>query len=374
VESLGDKLRSARESKGYTFDYIGRETNIATRYLEALEAENFSMFPGEPYLLGFLRNYGEYLGLDVSELLSLYRALKIREQPVPMEALLKSPSKTPKVLLIIFLILAGIGAAGGGVYFFMNIPWKTNTVVIEERPAVVYTLEGNSFERRFYRGDSLLIPMRGTQYKIDLVNLGEVITISAPMGNVILDLGQETNIDINSDGLDDIRISAQDFARNDPSMGALLRFDINADIGPAGEGIDTETVLPAADATAGGAQNAAANSFSNARIIYRSDTPYPFIIQASFQGYCMFRWEIYRELRWQDRKEQYFVRTNELEIQAQNGVRIWVSNAMAVKLQVIAGVETIPLELGGAGEVVVADIRWVQGDDKRYYLARFGVD
>ncbi|MDR2080045.1 MAG: helix-turn-helix domain-containing protein, partial [Treponema sp.] len=83
---------------------------------------------------------------------------------------------------------------------------------------------------------------------------------------------------------------------------------------------------------------------------------------------------IYRELRWQDRKEQYFVRTNELEIQAQNGVRIWVSNAMAVNLQVIVGIETIPLEIGGAGEVVVADIRWVQGDDKKYYLARFGID
>jgi transcriptional regulator with XRE-family HTH domain len=374
VESLGDKLRSVRESKGYTFDYIGRETNIATRYLEALETENFSVFPGEPYLLGFLRNYGEYLGLDVNELLSLYRALKIREQPVPVEALLRSPSKAPKVLLTIFLILVGIGAAGGGVYFFMNIPWKTNTAVTEARPAVVYTLEGNSLERRFYRGDSLLIPMEGNQYKIDLVNLGEAVTISAPMGNVILDLGQETNIDINSDGLDDIRISAQDFAQGDPSVGVLLRFDINSDMGPVSENIDGETILPASDAAAGGVQNDGANNLSNARIIYRSDTPYPFIIQASFQGYCMFRWEIYRGLRWQDRKEQYFVRTNELEIQAQNGVRIWVSNAMAVKLQVIVGVETIPLEIGGAGEVVVTDIRWVQGDDKKYYLARFGID
>jgi cytoskeletal protein RodZ len=372
VESLGDKLRSVRESKGYTFDYIGRETNIAIRYLEALETENFSVFPGEPYLLGFLRNYGEYLGLDVNELLSLYRALKIREQPVPVEALLKSPSKAPKVLLTIFLILVGIGVVGGGVYFFMNISWKTNAAVTEEHPAVVYTMEGNSLERRFYKGDSILISMRGNQYKIDLVNLGEAVTISAPMGSVILDLGQEINIDINSDGLDDIRISAQDFARDDPSVGVLLRFDINSDIGPVNESIDNETILPAADV--GGAQNDAVNNLSNARIIYRSDTPYPFIIQASFQGYCMFRWEIYRELRWQDRKEQYFVRTNELEIQAQNGVRIWVSNAMAVKLQVIVGVETIPLEIGGAGEVVVADIRWVQGDDKKYYLARFGID
>ena len=63
MRSLGDKLKSTRETKGYTFDYISRETNIDTRYLEALETENFAVFPGEPYLQGFLRNYGEYLGL-----------------------------------------------------------------------------------------------------------------------------------------------------------------------------------------------------------------------------------------------------------------------------------------------------------------------
>ena len=67
VESLGDKLRTARESKGYTYSHVGRETNIAIRYIEALENEDFSKFPGEPYILGFLRNYGEYLGLDVDE-------------------------------------------------------------------------------------------------------------------------------------------------------------------------------------------------------------------------------------------------------------------------------------------------------------------
>jgi len=61
VESLGDKLKSTRERKGYSYDFVGKETNIARRYLEAMENEDFSQFPGESYLLGFLRNYGEYL-------------------------------------------------------------------------------------------------------------------------------------------------------------------------------------------------------------------------------------------------------------------------------------------------------------------------
>ena len=85
MEALGEKLKTTREQKGFTFDQIARDTNITRRYLEALEKEDFSQFPGEPYLLGFLRNYGEYLGLDVQELISAYRTIKLQEQPIPVD-------------------------------------------------------------------------------------------------------------------------------------------------------------------------------------------------------------------------------------------------------------------------------------------------
>ena len=44
------KLTSARESLGYTVEQIARDTNIAKSYLNALEHEDFSVFPGETYL------------------------------------------------------------------------------------------------------------------------------------------------------------------------------------------------------------------------------------------------------------------------------------------------------------------------------------
>jgi hypothetical protein len=68
------------------------------------------------------------------------------------------------------------------------------------------------------------------------------------------------------------------------------------------------------------------------------------------------------------------MRTDTLDIQAQNGVRIWVSNAMAVKLQVIGGGREVPLDIGGAGEVVVAEIRWVRDDDGRFRLRFIRID
>jgi hypothetical protein len=239
---------------------------------------------------------------------------------------------------------------------------------------MVYTMEGNFLERRLYRGDSALIPLEGNQYKMELLNLGEAVTLSSPGGNVILDLGQEVNVDINSDGIGDIRVGAQDFVRNEPATGVLLRFDISSDRGiytESGNGEDTVSLLTSEGSSP---PDSVPSAVSAAPVIFSSSNAYPFTLQASFQGYCMFRWEILRERDRQDRNEQYFVRTDELNIQAQNGIRIWVSNAAAVKLQVIGGGRTVPVEIGGAGEVVVADVRWIRDDDGRYRLVLIRLD
>jgi hypothetical protein len=113
---------------------------------------------------------------------------------------------------------------------------------------------------------------------------------------------------------------------------------------------------------------------STAKVIFESSNAYPFTLQATFQGYCMFRWEILRERDRQIREERYFNRNELLDIQAQNGIRIWVSNAIAVKLQAIGGDRTVPLEIGGAGEVVVADVTWVREGDGRYRLVLNRID
>jgi cytoskeletal protein RodZ len=356
VESLGDKLRSAREGKGYTYDQVSRDTNIATRYLEALEKEDFAKFPGEPYLLGFLRNYGEYLGLDVPELLNGYRALKIQEIPIPVDQLLRSPSRAPVIIRNAAIIVVVLGAVVFGVLYFLNHANREVVRVPEERTAVEYVMDGPFLERRFYRGDSILVTLGTDPYKMELANLGEAVNITTPSGAVILDLGQEVSIDLNMDGLGDVRITAAEFSKNDPAAGALLRFDVDFASAPGEGGIVSIDGTVAAPPTGA------------ATVIFTSPNAYPFTLQAAFQGYCMYRWEIIAERDRQGRNEQYFQRAEELNIQAQNGIRMWVSNATAVKLQVTGGGRTVPLEIGGPGEVVVADVRWVRDNDGRFRL------
>jgi cytoskeletal protein RodZ len=337
MDSLGEKLRQAREEKGRTLDQVSRDTLIAARYLQALETEDFSGFPGEPYILGFLRNYSEYLGLDVQEQLSLYRALKIQEQPIPMEQLLRSPVPVKKIVLGILIPLLVLAAGGGAYYFYTRRPVKAKAAEEEIREPAEYSMGAESLERRFYTGDSLVVPL-AEPYKLVLAGLGEAVTLSTPLGSLMLDLGQEVAMDLDNDGAAELRVTAADFAKNNAGAGVLLRFELIQNT------IRDEAPPPPPS--------------SAVTVIFSSPNAYPFTAQLNFQGYCMFRWEILRERDRQDRNERYFQRGEALDIQAQNGIRIGASNAQAAKLQIIGGGRTMAVELGGAGEVVVANIRW----------------
>ena len=354
MESLGEKLKAAREAKDISFDQAGKETKIAVRYLQSLELEDFSGFPGEAYITGFLRNYGSYLDLDVQELLSLYRALKIQEQPIPVEQLLRPPSPGPKIAIGIAAVLLVFGFAGGLILMHNSRSGKSDVALSVPKTPAVYTMSGDNFEKQFFRGDTILIPVGSEQYKVELLNLGETVTLQTPLSQVVLDLGQEEEValDRSSCGL---RIKAVDFVKNNAEMGARLHFELSM----PQSNTAAETVLASSAGIT--AQNVSTEIFS-------SPNPYPFTLQSNFQGYCMFRWEVLQERDRRERKEQYFQRSDELNIQAQNGIRIWTSNAQAAKFQVIGGGRTVPVEIGSAGEVVVADIRWVRGDDNRFRL------
>ena len=57
MESYGEILQKTREEKNLDIDKIAREISIEKRFLVGLENEDYSAFPGEAYMVGFLRNY-----------------------------------------------------------------------------------------------------------------------------------------------------------------------------------------------------------------------------------------------------------------------------------------------------------------------------
>ena len=62
-------LRKRREAMGASLAEVEAATKIRQKYLAALEADEWSLLPGEVVGRGFLRNYASYLGLDSTELI-----------------------------------------------------------------------------------------------------------------------------------------------------------------------------------------------------------------------------------------------------------------------------------------------------------------
>ena len=82
-KSVGTLLREARLAKGISLSEAENGTSIRARYLEALERDEYDKTPGEVFLKGMLRNYGNFLGLNGPELVQLYKA---RAAGMPKEA------------------------------------------------------------------------------------------------------------------------------------------------------------------------------------------------------------------------------------------------------------------------------------------------
>jgi hypothetical protein len=162
-------------------------------------------------------------------------------------------------------------------------------------------------------------------------------------------------VDLDNDGFAELRIVAADFVKNNSASGALLRFEQTIKPQPSSP-VDVALALPASGRDA-------------VTTIYSSPNAMPFTLQAAFQGYCLFRHEAISEPSGPGRNEQYYQRSEEINISAQNGFRLGISNAQAVKLQIIIGGRTYPFETGGAGEVVAAEVRWVRDDENRFRLA-----
>src|SRR3712207_5200271 len=71
---IGRSLEEARQSKGLSLREVEQRTRIRSRYLRDLERDDFDVLPAV-YVLGSLKTYADFLGLDGA---ALSRQLKAR--------------------------------------------------------------------------------------------------------------------------------------------------------------------------------------------------------------------------------------------------------------------------------------------------------
>jgi len=71
-EDFGSYLKHERELRGVPLDEIAQSTKISISFLRALEEGRFEDLPGEVFIKGFIRSYGQAIGSNVDELMAAY--------------------------------------------------------------------------------------------------------------------------------------------------------------------------------------------------------------------------------------------------------------------------------------------------------------
>jgi cytoskeletal protein RodZ len=411
MESLGEKLKEARTSKGISLDQIAQETYISKSFVVALEEEDFSVFPGETYLIGFLRNYADYLGLDSESLITLYKNIKIQEQPLPMDELIHGKRNFPSNYILILSII-GVLVLGGVISLFVIVGSQNGTANAEEelvkkqmvfdannkKAGKEFLLKEIALTDEFKTGDLIKIPFGEDKlFKIEVgtiekdlvtfllpedkkiqvqVNKAEVLSLHTNSDsklriilNKILALGaldKRINLSLTKLGaqmspLDQVA----NFAQTDPVTQPVNPFSVN-------NGQVQGLTLPAPTTTLNRSPVTSPTQVPPTSTTQRevaeqvitsiTGQPQLFTVRAEFNNNCFLRYLIDGKTS----KEQLFQKNQNLLIDtAYQSLKIWASNAGAVRLKV----EGQEISLGRQGQVITKVIKWVrEGETNTYKL------
>ena len=366
MESYGEKLKLAREAKKLTVETAARDTSITKQYILALESEEETVFPGEPYIIGFLKNYSDYLGIDSGELIRLYHSKQLQESPVPAELLLK---EKPKFLIPLIVVLSCAAVVGlscflyFGVFKVPQLREEKAKVIAETTRTHQYQFDGTTQNVRLYKGDQILLPQEsGSNIVLTVAETLSALSILTPAGTQVIDLSEERALDVDGDGDSEIILYVSDVSPTDASRGAEVRMLAKS----AADG----------DGLAGGASSSelrpddipVVSGDAKLPVLVEDTRAYPFTLNISFRGQCLFRFRSDNK----DVIEDYYHSGDVINVTSNNRFRLWASNISTVKIQVIAGLSTKDLETGTAGAVSVEDVKWIR--DPKNGLYRLVVD
>ena len=125
-EQIGSTLKSARRGQGVKILDVSQQLRISGDYLSHLESGAFDQLPAPAYVKGFLRSYGQFLGLDPVSLVARYAAIASEETVVPeykMPMGARPPQRSAPAIVSMLLVFAGIGYGG---WYWLNGPDQAN--------------------------------------------------------------------------------------------------------------------------------------------------------------------------------------------------------------------------------------------------------
>ena len=140
-QSVGERLRTLRQSAKLDLHDVATRTRIPLRHLEAIERSDYAALPSPTYALGFTRSYARALGAEEAPLVSDLRAELGRDDPslrgqAPYEPV--DPTRVPSRLLAwTAAALALLLAVGYGIWRTQYYGADGDIAPVVEAPAQV---------------------------------------------------------------------------------------------------------------------------------------------------------------------------------------------------------------------------------------------
>ncbi len=131
-ESLGEKLRQAREGRGISISEVAEQTRISPLYLESIENDDYRPLPGGIFNKGFVKSFAKYVGIDENEAMEDYARISARQENVADEnssrsyrpEVLTDDSSGPSMLPTVILAAIILGLMTWGIIALVN--WVQN--------------------------------------------------------------------------------------------------------------------------------------------------------------------------------------------------------------------------------------------------------
>jgi transcriptional regulator with XRE-family HTH domain len=384
MNQLGPIFKQARTESGKSLDDAVKETKIAKKYLVAIENENFDVFPGETYLLGFLRNYSQFLGLDPDEMVLKYHDYKIQEQPAPIEQLTaKSRGGRRSILLVLVILIA----AATGLYFVFSGSRDGQFAQRQRRKQVEKTEKENAetaiakepfvFDeeeviRDFEEQDVIQVSWGERTHTISIDGISDDLELSIGDIPFALSTEERVEIDFNRDGRKDLLLRANWLEDGKANITLKKLFQLDGTLEDTVTANDTGGLRSSQEAAA---ETETAGTGTPEVVIIREDevlSGIPVAPKSGFQivsSYEMTPISSNAEalstayvayIPDEGEKVESLLRPGEtLSADAEEVLRVLATNAQGLQMQI----NDVTVKLGQDGAVVAKTVRWYRDPD-----------
>ena len=279
LETVGSRLRRAREQAGMGVAALAAHTRISQRQIEAIEAGDYAALPGRTYAVGFSRALARAVGLDEAEIATSTRAELTQQQGEDPRRPVQTfepgdPARVPSARLT-WLALAGVALAvvlgivflpslfspAGSLPSILPEDQPSTPAIVAMPPPTVPNAAGPVIFTALQQGVWVkFTDAKGTQLLQKELAQGESYTVPAGQGEVLLATARPDQLAITVGGQPVPRLSDQQRTMKDvPVSAAALLARGNAAQVPAGP-------APAASGPAPAQRRAAATQPREQRI------------------------------------------------------------------------------------------------------------